>query len=205
MYGHDRRTGRTLTLAATLLLAVVIFGTFALSAWAVDNAKVTIKAETGGAPTRFTFVADVDKDAPPIRSRSSPRGLRSGRSSASHAGRLGGFPWFGSVEAGTTLVFARASRRQPAHRDVRRGDADPGGTYDLPPHTLLAGAASVEGSHSRKTPPREEILARARQPLWVQWNAFADRLFFTQLIAPSVRSCSGDDQPDPFASRWLSR
>ena len=64
MHATGKGTRRAATLGLALLLVVMLLGALAGPALALDDAKITIKSETGGVPTRFTFVATLDPDAP---------------------------------------------------------------------------------------------------------------------------------------------
>jgi len=54
---------RILRSAAAALLAAALYVGIAVPAFALTDAKVTLDQETGGQPTRFTFVATTDADA----------------------------------------------------------------------------------------------------------------------------------------------
>jgi len=200
MHAPGKGTRRTAALGMALLLAVMMLGVLAGPALALEDAKVTIKAETGGVPTRFTFVGTLDPDGPTDSvTFTYPEGfdLGEGRTQVVTLDGLTRIP----VTAGTsvdgqelTLVFAPSI---PAESSLRVEMFDimtpiKGGKYPIGVTYVVAGQErSAEGlSVSYKTPPREEIISRALdQQAWVQaWNGFKPTgLFFKpQLIAVAV-------------------
>jgi polar amino acid transport system substrate-binding protein len=183
-----------------LLLAVLLLGALAGPAFALEDAKVTIKAETGGVPTRLTFKAIVDSDGPlGAITFTYPEGFDLGKG-LTKVVTLDGLTRI-PVTAGTsvdgqqlTLVFAPSV---PAGSELRVEMSEvmtpiKGGDYPLGVSYVVAGQErTADGlTFSYKTPPREEIISRALdQQAWVKaWNGFKPTaLFFKpQLIAVAV-------------------
>ncbi|MDP2232559.1 MAG: ABC transporter permease subunit, partial [Actinomycetota bacterium] len=183
-----------------LLIATALFAATAAPGLALESAKITIKAETGGVPTRFTFVAALDGDGPlDSITFTYPENfeLGEGRIEVVTLDGLKRIP----VDAKSTvdgqqltLDFAPGV---PAGSNLRVEVFDvmtpiKGGEYPLVVSYSVAGQRrSAEGlSFSYETPPREEIIARAldRQAWVEQWNSFKPTGLFLkpQLIALSV-------------------
>jgi polar amino acid transport system substrate-binding protein len=200
MRSLGKGTRRAATLGLTLVLAVTLLSAFASSALALEDAKVTIKAETGGVPTRFTFVATLDPDGPMDSiAFTYPKGfdLEKARTEVVTLDGLKRIP----VTAGTSikgqqleLVFAPSIPAGAALRVEMFDVMTPikGGEYPMGVTYLTGGQErDVKGlTFAYKTPPREEVISRALdQQAWVQaWNGFkpAGLFFKPQLIAVAV-------------------
>ncbi len=200
MQGFCKGTRRAATFGLAMLLAAMLLGALAGPALALEDAKVTIKAQTGGVPTRFTFVATLDPDAPMDSiTFTYPEGfeLEEARVEVVTLDGLTRIP----VTAGTSIdgqeigiVFAPSIPAGSSLRVEMFNVMTPnqGGEYPMGVTYLAAGEErTAEGlTFSYETPPREQIISRALdEQAWVQqWNSFKPTgLFFKpQLIALSV-------------------
>jgi len=183
-----------------MLIAIALFAVMATPALALENAKITIKAETGGVPTRFTFVADLDPDAPlDTISFTYPEGfdLGEGRTEIVTLDGLTRIPVTAkSVVDGQTLSLTFAPGI-PASSSLRVEMFDvmtpiKGGEYPVAVAYTVAGQQrSAEGlTFTYKTPPREEVISRAldRQQWVKSWNSFKPTAIFLkpQLIVTAA-------------------
>lgn len=198
VFGRTARKAASAVVVFTLTAIVLI--SLASAASAMESAKVTVKAETGGVATRFTFVADLDEDAPlESITFSYPKDFDLG-TGRTEIVTLDGLKRIPVTATGTVrgqeldLVF---NPPIPAGSSLRVEIFDvfipvTGGEYPVRVSYLAGGQErSVEGlTFSYKTPPREEIISRALdRQAWVKsWNSFKPTgLFFKpQLVALAV-------------------